>query len=113
MLRFHLQMLHFHLQVLHLCLTVLHLHLQVLHLCLATLHLHLQTDVTFTGVTFDLIYFHGQVLHYADTVAASDHEWGTSWSGWNWKDGNYEGSRSGTRHHGLRLQLFRTDGLQG
>lgn len=83
------------------------------------------TTLTFTGITFAFtcitrlralqfhLYLYFQVLHHADPVSASDHERGTRWSSWNWKNGNNEGSRSSARNHGLRFQLLRTDGLQG
>ena len=52
-----------------------------------------------------------QVLHNSDAITASDYEWGTCWTCRYWQDWNYQGPWTCTWRHGLRVQLFRADGL--
>jgi len=54
-----------------------------------------------------------QVLHHSVAVAASDNEWCSCRFGFNEQNRNDQRSRSCSWYHVVRLQLFRTDGLQG
>lgn len=53
-----------------------------------------------------------KVLHHFNSVTSSHHEWGSSWSSWYRKNWNHQRSWTWPWHDGLRIQLFRANGLQ-
>jgi len=52
-----------------------------------------------------------QMLHNVDAVAASDDEWRSGRASRYRQDRDDQRPRTSARRHGLRLQLFRADGL--
>uniref|UniRef100_A0A8D8BM52 (northern house mosquito) hypothetical protein n=1 Tax=Culex pipiens TaxID=7175 RepID=A0A8D8BM52_CULPI len=52
------------------------------------------------------------MLHYANAVPASGHGWRSRWTGRYGQNGNHQRFGPCPRHHGVRVQLQRADGLQ-
>ena len=53
-----------------------------------------------------------QLLHHTDAISTFDHEWGPRRTCWHGQNRNHEGPGASLGHHGIRVQLLRTDGLQ-